>query len=98
MGLRERVNESISDIVQRAEKVRAEELGLDPRLGSLYIDDDRTMVLVPRRDNEAARHYGGFEYVNEKNVIQAGDWVVYLRADDRIEDCFASYYGNESEE
>ena len=56
------------------------------------------MVLVPRRDNGAVRYYGGFEYVNEKNVIQAGDWVIYLRADDRIEDCFASYYGNESEE
>jgi hypothetical protein len=73
---------------------RAEDCGLDPRSGVLYVADDDTAIAVHRVAARLLDYYGGFEYVADecRNVI--GEFVFYSCDDGRVADAICCLRDN----
>jgi len=82
--------DEVQDLVERQvagmRRVRANELGLDPRCGSAYVDDSMEAIVVDAGNARGFDYYGGFEYVDDADKRTLGDYVVYLNTSDRVQD------------
>ncbi len=82
--------DEVQDLVERPvmgmKRVRASDLGLDPRCGSAYVDDDMECIVVDSANARSFDYYGGFEYIDAEDRRVLGDYVVYLNTSDRVID------------
>ncbi len=58
------------------------QLGLDRRVGRLYVDRDFTLIATQK--NNTLAYYGGFEYVDEDYIVQVGSLTVYSGEAERV--------------
>lgn len=52
---------------------KAEDAGLDPRCGMIYLGED----FLATRNRRSLDYYGGFEYVDSEYIQQVGGWTLY---------------------
>lgn len=57
---------------------------LDPRVGTLWTDEDRSMIATMNR--RQLDYYGGFEYIPPEYVLTVGHWTLYSAEHDRVAD------------
>ena len=92
------VNVEVNKYLGYMEITNAEALGLDARAGSeLFVGPDG--MAVESRYDRALRYYGGFEYINDMDRIQLGDYVFYSNRATRVSECLDYFleeveYGN----
>ena len=89
-------NELIDEVTELSEnyiatmgKVPANQLGLDPRCGKLFVSPD--CIAVYKENDRGLQYYGGFEYVNEAYRNPIGDYVFYSALDGRVQDALEHY-------
>jgi hypothetical protein len=82
--------DEVQDLVERQvmgmKRVRASDLGLDPRCGSAYVGEDMECIVVDSGNARSFDYYGGFEYIDAEDKRVLGDYVVYLNTSDRVID------------
>jgi len=82
--------DEVQDMVERQvagmRRVSATELGLDPRCGFAYVDEDMEAIVVDDARARSFNYYGGFEYVADEDKRGLGDYTVYLDTSDRVRD------------
>lgn len=83
------VTELTDAFVGKMVKVNPEQLGLDNRCGSLFITPDCIGTYKDR--DRALRYYGGFEYINDGNRHEMGDYVFYSREATRVDEALEYY-------
>ena len=83
------VTELTDAFVGKMVKVNPEQLGLDNRCGSLFITPD--CIGVYKESDRALRYYGGFEYINDGNRHEMGDYVFYSREATRVDEALEYY-------
>ena len=76
-------------------KVNPEQLGLDNRCGSLFVTPD--CIGTYKERDRALQYYGGFEYVNDMDRHEMGDYVFYSREATRVDEAL-EFYLNKMEE
>jgi hypothetical protein len=92
----ESVNDQIfSHVEDNMKKVKAAELGLDPRCGSLYVDDE--CIGVDASNDRSLQYYGGFEYVDKEYRTEIGGYVFYNRDDSRVADHMDTFEESQAE-
>lgn len=86
------INEKMDRKVADMDHANARQLGLDPRCGRLYVNQDCIIV----SSESAARtleYYGGFSYIESEHKVQIGDYTVYLRDNgNRVEEAIDNFY------
>ena len=83
------ISELTDTFVGNMVKVNPEQLGLDNRCGSLFITPDCIGTYKDR--DRALRYYGGFEYINDGNRHEMGDYVFYSREATRVDEALEYY-------
>ena len=82
--------DEVQDLVERQvagmRRVRATQLGLDVRCGSAYVDDNMDCIVVEGSNERSYNYYGGFEYIDDEDKRQLGDYTVFLNTNDRVSD------------
>ena len=81
MDLLDEVQDQVERQVAGMRRVTANELGLDPRCGRAYVDED---CIVVEGDGRSINYYGGFEYIDNEDVRKVGDYVIYLATAERV--------------
>lgn len=89
------IHSKVRDILSECKYVSSRELGLDGRCGLVYIDEDS--IVVHKSNNKAIRYYGGFEYIDDEDIVEVGDFVVYTNNSDRVSDCLERFYESQEE-
>lgn len=97
------IHNALNEISEIAEKViagmteaSAEDLRLDPRAcPKLWVSESAVAIRTSHRRN--MEYYGGFEYVDKEYVHPIGDYVFYLRDDDRVAEAIEYFLENSSE-
>jgi hypothetical protein len=87
MSLIDRVLSQVNELVElnllsEAEEVKGSDLGLDVRVGRLWVDSE--FIAVRTRSKSTLEYYGGFEYIDRDFVKVIGDYTFYLAEDDRV--------------
>ena len=82
--------DEVQDLVERQvagmRRVGASDLGLDPRCGRAYVDEDMECIVVDDACARSFNYYGGFEYIDSEDIRKLGDYTVYLNTSDRVRD------------
>jgi hypothetical protein len=82
--------DEVQDLVERQvagmRRVSASDLGLDPRCGFAYVDEDMECIVVDEARARSFNYYGGFEYIADEDKRTLGDYVIYLNTNDRVID------------
>jgi hypothetical protein len=94
--LLELIQSEMKTIISEAKQVRAVEIGLDSRCGTLYVVDEG--ILVPLHNNKTVQYYGGFEYIKAEHITQLGQYVLYSSEAKRVESCLCHLQKDEDEE
>ena len=71
--------------VQGLRRVTANELGLDVRCGRAYVGENMDCIIVDG-DARSFNYYGGFEYIEDEDKRQLGDYTVFLDTSERVRD------------
>ena len=71
--------------VQGLRRVTANELGLDMRCGRAYVGENMDCIIVDG-DARSFNYYGGFEYIEDEDKRQLGDYTVFLDTSERVRD------------
>jgi hypothetical protein len=87
MDLLDEVQDQVERQVAGMRRVTANELGLDPRCGRAYVDED---CIVVEGDGRSFNYYGGFEYIDSEDVRKLGDYTIYLATASRVQDALES--------
>jgi hypothetical protein len=97
-GLIDTVTNTVDNFVfNHMTKTKAENLGLDNRAGyTLYVNDD--CIAVSKVNDRSLQYYGGFEYIDESDRAELGEWVFYMSESDRVSECLDTFYTVESGE
>ena len=86
LDLVDEVQDLVERQVQGMRRVAASELGLDPRCGRAYVDDNMDCIVVDSGNERSFNYYGGFEYIDDEDKRMLGDYVVFLDTSDRVRD------------
>ena len=92
----EQVEQLVQEYIDTADKVAADEVGLDRRSGMVYVTKE--CIFAHKDANRSLRYYGGFEYVSAEFVKHIGDYVFYMLEDeygetcDRVQDAIDRYH------
>ena len=86
MDLADEVQDMVERQVQGMRRVSATELGLDQRCGFAYVDEDMEAIVVDDSRARSFNYYGGFEYINDEDKRQLGDYTIYFSTSDRVRD------------
>jgi hypothetical protein len=93
----EDANDSMRQLVGQMDYAPADELGLDRRAAyRLWVSED--CIIVTKNEDRSLQYYGGFEYVDAEYRMEMGDYVIYLRDDDRVLEHIEHFYAEESVE
>ena len=89
----DRVEELAEELLTTGERVTAAALGLDQRacygvwaMKPRYENDEDSWIAVSTRNRRMLDYYGGFEYVDQDQVIVLGSYVFYSGVDSRVAD------------
>jgi hypothetical protein len=86
MDLADEVQDMVERQVQGMRWVSATELGLDNRCGRAYVDENMEYIVVDSANARSYNYYGGFEYIDDEDKRQLGDYVIYMNTSDRVQD------------
>ena len=86
MDLADEVQDMVERQVAGMRRVSATELGLDQRCGFAYVDEDMEAIVVDDARARSFNYYGGFEYISDEDKRTLGDYVIYFRTNDRVND------------
>ena len=86
MDLADEVQDMVERQVAGMRRVTANELGLDQRCGFAYVDEDMEAIVVDDARARSFNYYGGFEYIDSEDKRQLGDYTIYFRTNDRVND------------
>jgi hypothetical protein len=78
--------------------VTSEQLGLDRRCGFSFLNITGGYIAVPSQNNKEYRYYAGFEYIDDYDVQQIGEYFVYSVDSERIQECVDEFLYQEQEE
>lgn len=96
MNIREQVaklaDKFINDYMSLAD---AADLGLDPRIGQLYVCE--SCVATPQPNDRLLRYHAGFEYLDPDYCHKWGKWVFYFPESDhdRVQEAI-DYWSSET--
>ena len=87
------MHQMIDDFIAKCDVAVPADIGLDPRSACrLYLTRDA--IACMGSDRYSLEYYGGFEYIDRDQVMDLGEYVVYLRTDDnRVDGILERYYG-----
>ena len=86
MDLADEVQDMVERQVAGMKRVSATELGLDQRCGFAYVDEAMECIVVDDARARSFNYYGGFEYINDEDKRQLGDYTIYFNTCDRVSD------------
>ena len=89
------VTELTDNYIGTMKMVPANQLGLDPRCGKVFVSPD--CIAIHKANDRAVQYYGGFEYVDKEFRHEMGDYVVYSYEDNRIQDHLDQFLNAEVE-
>lgn len=90
LDLVEDVMNQFEEQLSKMTVVNAEKLGLDERAGyRLYID--KNCIVAGETSAKSLNYYGGFSYIGSEDIIKMGEYTIYRRDNDRVDDAL-SYY------
>ena len=84
LDLADEVQDMVERHVQGMRRVSAVELGLDIRCGRAYVDEDLQAIVVDSGNARSYNYYGGFEYIDDEDKRQLGDYTVYMDSSERV--------------
>ena len=84
LDLLDEVQDLMERQIQGMRVVNATELGLDIRCGRAYVDDNMEYIVVDKGNARSYNYYGGFEYIDDEDKREMGDYVIYLNTCDRV--------------
>ena len=76
--------------------VPASDLGLDPRCGRLFVNDEG--IAVSKDSDRSLQYYGGFEYVDKDYRHELGEFVFYSVDDNRVREHVETFFNEEEVE
>ena len=71
--------------VQGLRRVSANDLGLDIRCGRAYVGENMDCIIVDG-DARSFNYYGGFEYIEDEDKRNIGDYTIFLDTSERVRD------------
>ena len=71
--------------VQGLRRVSASDLGLDIRCGRAYVGENMDCIIVDG-DARSFNYYGGFEYIEDEDKRNIGDYTIFLDTSERVRD------------
>ena len=83
------VTELTDNYVANMGRVPANQLGLDPRCGKLFVSPD--CIATEKSNDRALKYYGGFEYINDMHRHEMGDYVFYSNEATRVDEALEYY-------
>lgn len=72
-------------------RVKPEAFGLDKRSFGEAITDSFDYIIIKKSDDRSLKYYGGFEYVNDSDRQEYGNYVIYSSAATRVYDALEFY-------
>lgn len=78
-------------------KVEPEAFGLDRRSFGYAYTDGFDYIIVNKVDDRSVKYYGGFEYINDSDRQEYGNWVIYSSAATRVFDALEYYREKQNE-
>lgn len=96
--LTERLNEVVEDVIRECKKVTDKQrgtCGLDIRAVPYTMYYNHYLLILPKQYRKLLDYYGGFEFVDEKHVTEAGNYVIYDGEDCRVSSVMVSLMDNE---
>ena len=89
-------NDAMRKLLNDMDYVQADDVGLDRRAAyRLWVNTD--CIIVNKNDDRTLQYYGGFEYVDKEYRHEMGDYVIYMRDDERIDEHITTFYEKEQE-
>ncbi len=71
-------------IEQNTKKIHSKDLGMDERVGNIYVGDSFIAVPLNGHSQKMLEYYGGFEYVDEEDIRYLGNYKIYLNSCNRV--------------
>ena len=71
-------------IDEHGQEVEPESVGLDTRVGTLIVIENEGVMVEKHRANDI-EYYGGFEYIDDEDKSEVGDYVLYSIEASRVE-------------
>lgn len=78
------IDEEIRQIVDSMTQVKANKLGLDNRIGTLWYNED--YIVCSKHILGALKYYGGFEYIEDCFVQTYGEYTFFSAEHSRVQD------------
>ena len=94
--LQEQIEQMVDQYFEdsEAQRVRAEDVGLDHRAGYLFISTEEGWIAS--RNTRSLEYYGGFEYIGEEYRVVVGEITFYSSDHSRVADAI-EYYNDEEQ-
>jgi len=94
--LQEQIERMVDDYFEdaAAQRVSAEDVGLDRRAGYLFISTEEGWIAS--RNTRSLEYYGGFEYIGEEYRVTVGEITFYSSDHSRVADAI-EYYNDEQQ-
>ena len=94
--LQEQIEQMVDDYFEdaAAQRVSAEDVGLDRRAGYLFISTEEGWIAS--RNTRSLEYYGGFEYIGEEYRVTVGEITFYSSDHSRGADAI-EYYNDEQQ-
>ena len=90
MDLADEIQDMVERQVAGMRRVSARDLGLDMRCGHAYVDEAMECIVVDDSRTRSFNYYGGFEYIDDSDKRQLGDYTIYFNSNDRVQDALDS--------
>lgn len=79
----DKLGEVAEEMLDQATVFKPQQLGLDRRACyKIWRGDD--FLAIDKKDKGSMAYYGGFEYVDAENVLEAGPYVLYSTESPRV--------------
>ena len=79
-------------------KVEPEAFGLDRRSFGYAYTDGFDYIIINKVDDRSVKYYGGFEYINDSDRQEYGNWIIYSSSATRVFDALEAYREIQNEE
>ena len=78
-------------------KAEPEAFGLDRRSFGYAYTDGFDYIIINKVDDRSVKYYGGFEYVNDSDRQEYGNWIIYSSAATRVFDALETFRETQNE-
>lgn len=92
------IDQKLAQQVASMTPVKPEDLGLDMRSFGTAYTDSYDYLIIKKIDDKSLRYYGGFEYTNECDRQEYGDYVIYSSSATRVYDALEAFRELQNEE